>query len=650
MAHTIRIKRRVSDGTAPTTSSLVNGELAFNEVNDILYYRENSADPSSIIKIGGSGAYLTTDTAQNVSGAKTFTTSSLKITGAGSNGQVLAANTDGTISFTSMSANAFSTIAGNTGTTTASGADTLTLTGAGALSVAITSPSGVDTATISVASASTSVVGVVQLSSTINTDTDKAATPSAVNTVKTTADGALQRSGGTMTGAITLAADPTNALHAATKQYVDATATGLDVKASVRAATTGNITLSGTQTIDGVSVVAGNRVLVKDQSTGSQNGIYVVAAGAWTRATDFDSDAKVTPGAFTFVEQGTASADSGWVLTNDGTVTVGTTALTFSQFSGAGQITAGAGLTKNGNIIDVVTANAGRIVVNADNIDLATVTQTDTNGTAGINFVQSITKDAYGRISGRVLADIRGATTSQTGIVQLSSTINTDTDKAATPSAVNTVKTTADGALQRSGGTMTGKITAVASGTSTASILLGAGSADPSAPASGDLWNNTGTIKFYNGSATKTIAFTDSNITGTASNVTGTVLADKGGTGITSYAVGDLVYASASTTLAKLAAVATGNVLISGGSATAPAWGKVGLTTHVDGVLAVSNGGTGANTFTSKGIIYGNGTSALQVTAAGGWDTSNGTGAILSVNSGGTPEWTNTLDGGLYTV
>lgn len=180
---------------------------------------------------------------------------------------------------------------------------------------------------------------------------------------------ALALSGGTMTGAITLAADPTQAMHAATKQYVDATAQGLDVKQSVKAATTANITLSGAQTIDAVSVVAGDRVLVKDQTAASGNGIYIVAAGAWTRATDMDAWTEV-PGAFTFVEQGAVNADSGWVCTADQGGTLGSTAITFAQFSGAGQITAGAGLTKTGNTLDI-GGTANRITVNTDSIDIA---------------------------------------------------------------------------------------------------------------------------------------------------------------------------------------------------------------------------------------------------------------------------------------
>lgn len=169
---------------------------------------------------------------------------------------------------------------------------------------------------------------------------------------------------------ITGLADPTAAQDAATKAYVDAVKTGLDVKDSVRVATTANITLSGTQTIDGVSVVAGNRVLVKDQTTPSQNGIYVVAAGAWSRASDADVSSEVTAGLFTFVSEGDTNADSGWVLATNDSIVLGTTALSFVQFSGAGQITAGAGLTKTGTTIDVV-GTSNRITVNADSIDIA---------------------------------------------------------------------------------------------------------------------------------------------------------------------------------------------------------------------------------------------------------------------------------------
>ena len=165
-------------------------------------------------------------------------------------------------------------------------------------------------------------------------------------------------------------AAPTADTDAANKAYVDAARMGLDTKDSVRVATTGNITLSGAQTIDGVAVVAGDRVLVKDQTTASTNGIYVVAAGAWTRADDASTSAEVNSGMYVFVEEGTANDNSGWVLTTNNPITLGTTGLVFAQFSGTGQITAGAGLTKTGNSLDVV-GTANRIQVNADSIDIS---------------------------------------------------------------------------------------------------------------------------------------------------------------------------------------------------------------------------------------------------------------------------------------
>ena len=190
---------------------------------------------------------------------------------------------------------------------------------------------------------------------------------------------------------ITNLLDPTDPGDAANKNYVDASQQGLVVKDSVLAATTGNITLSDTQTIDGVALLTGNRVLVKNQDTGSQNGIYVVASGAWSRSADADESSEVTSGLFAFVEDGTVNGNTGWVLQTTGTITLGTTSLTFAKFSGAGEIVGGAGLIKTGGTLDVNTASSSRIVVNADSIDLATA------GTAGT--YKSVTTDAYGRVT-----------------------------------------------------------------------------------------------------------------------------------------------------------------------------------------------------------------------------------------------------------
>lgn len=202
---------------------------------------------------------------------------------------------------------------------------------------------------------------------------------------------------------------PTSATDAATKGYVDAARQGLDVKASVRVATTANITLSGTQTIDGVALVAGDRVLVKNQSTAKDNGVYVVASGAWTRADDADSDADVTAGLYTFVEEGTVNSDSGWVLSTDNPITLDTTALTFAQFSGAGQITAGGGLTKTGNTLDVV-GTADRITVFADNVDIASTYV----GQASITTLGTVTTGTWNATTIAVAHGGTGGTTQAT--------------------------------------------------------------------------------------------------------------------------------------------------------------------------------------------------------------------------------------------
>jgi hypothetical protein len=234
------------------------------------------------------------------------------------------------------------------------------------------------------------------------------------------------------TAKITGLGEPSAAQDAATKNYVDNTVQGLDAKASCRAGTTANITLSGTQTIDGVAVIAGDRVLVKDQSTASQNGIYVAAASTWARSTDADTWDELVH-AYVFVESGTANANNGFVCTVAAGGTLGSTAVTWVQFSGAGQITAGAGLTKTGNTLDVGTASSSRIVVNSDNIDLAT-----TAVTAGT--YQSMTVDAYGRVT---------AGTNPTTIAGYNIT------DAYTKTEINT---TVSGLLAKTGGTMSGAI------------------------------------------------------------------------------------------------------------------------------------------------------------------------------------------------
>ena len=182
---------------------------------------------------------------------------------------------------------------------------------------------------------------------------------------------------------ITNLATPTADGDAASKSYVDGVSQGLDIKDSCVAATTGNITISTAlnngDTLDGVSLSTNDRVLVKDQSTASENGIYIVGSSP-ARADDLAAGADAA-GMFTFVEQGTVNADNGFVCTsNKGSAVVGTNNLAFAQFSGAGQITAGDGLDKSANTLSVDLKSNGGLVIESTEIavDLAASSITGT--------------------------------------------------------------------------------------------------------------------------------------------------------------------------------------------------------------------------------------------------------------------------------
>lgn len=172
----------------------------------------------------------------------------------------------------------------------------------------------------------------------------------------------LALAGGTMSGNIILGTNKitTSATTFAnnelvTKSYVDGVAQGLDIKQSVRVASTVNIVIStgGLIEVDGVTVVAGDRVLVKNQFGNEQAGIYIAAVGAWTRAPDADTNGKLNAGSFVFVEEGDTQADTGWVVTTDNPITIGTTPITWTQFSSAGaiSITGGNGITASGSTV-----------------------------------------------------------------------------------------------------------------------------------------------------------------------------------------------------------------------------------------------------------------------------------------------------------
>ena len=236
----------------------------------------------------------------------------------------------------------------------------------------------------------------------------------------TLTNGTITNSGGTIsfddenlttTGQITCG-DPTSAGHAATKSYVDNVAQGLDVKASVRVATTGNGTLASAfangETIDGVALSTGDRILIKDQTDASENGVYVVAAsGAPARATDFDSDGDTntfSAGAFMFVEEGTANANKGFVLTTAGGITVGDTDLDFTQFSSAGAVTLSTlGVTATAselNILDGVTSTTAELNI----LDGVTSTTAELNILDGVTATASELNLLDGSVAGTVVS------------------------------------------------------------------------------------------------------------------------------------------------------------------------------------------------------------------------------------------------------
>lgn len=206
----------------------------------------------------------------------------------------------------------------------------------------------------------------------------------------------------TFSSNIVVPTTPTLGTHAASKDYVDSIVANQRTK-QVRVATTANITLSGEQTIDGI-LTSASRVLVKNQSTQAENGIYVSAAGAWARAADMDAASEVDA-TFLVVEDGTVGAGTIWLTASEVT-TLGTDAIVFTQINSATDIVAGAGLTKSGLTLDIGTASSSRIVVNADNIDLATTAVTP--GTYGSAVtIPVITVDAYGRSTGVVNTNIQ---------------------------------------------------------------------------------------------------------------------------------------------------------------------------------------------------------------------------------------------------
>lgn len=378
----------------------------------------------------------------------------------------------------------------------------------------------------------------------------------------------------------TVSTTPTSGTDLVNKTYVDTmVSSGITYHAPVRVESPTNLnatynngtagvgatlTNAGTQAalvIDGVTVSVNDRVLVYQQTTQTQNGVYTVTdvgSGStnWvlTRATDADSYGVKDPNALGegdafFVQQGDTGAGETYVCNTVGTITFGTTNITFTQVSSAQVYSAGTGLTLTGTQFSITAVGTASTYGSASSVPVFT-----TNSTGQVT---GVTNTSIAISAGAVSGLAASATTDTTDATNITSgTLN----------------------ASRLNGSYTG-ITGV--GTLTAGT-----------------WNANAIAAIY------------------------------GGTGLTSYTQGDLLYAASSTTIGKLADVVAGNALLSGGVGSDPAWGKVGLQTHVDGTLQVVNGGTGAATFTANNVLLGNGTSAFQTVAPGTTGnvlTSNGT-------------------------
>lgn len=381
MANIIRIKRRLAGGAAGAPASLGTAELAWNQQDNILYGGFGDAGSgvaSSVVALAGPGAFATlasptfTGTPAAPTAAANTNTTQIATT-AFVLGQ--ANSTAGTIAMNGTQAAGTSNLYARAdhvhpSDTAKANLASPTFTGTPAAPTAAVDTNTTQLATTAFVLAQAAAATPAALgSATVGTSTRYAradhvhAMPvlSALGTP--TADVAM--GGFKLTGL----ADPASAQDAATKNYVDLAVQGLDAKASVRAATTANITLSGAQTIDGVSVIAGDRVLVKAQTTTADNGIYVAAAGAWSRAVDMNAWTEV-PNAFVFVEEGTVAADTSWVCTANAGGTLGTTSITWTQFGAAGGYSAGNGLQLSGSVFSVL-ANGSTIDVSASGVKVS---------------------------------------------------------------------------------------------------------------------------------------------------------------------------------------------------------------------------------------------------------------------------------------
>lgn len=448
--------------------------------------------------------------------------------------------------------------------------------------------------------------------------------------------GDVNAQGGTFTAPVTTTSSMTSPAtnEFVTKAYVDnAASAGLTVHPAVRVEAIGNLnatynngtagvgatlTNAGTQTalvLDGVTMSVNDRVLVMDQTNQTQNGVYVVTnigSGStnWvlTRASDADTYGVNNPnaldeGAYFFVQEGNTAAFESYTCTTVGVIVFGTTNITFSQFSSVPQYVVNSPLQLSGNTLSLTTVPAtlgGTGTATVATGDLLYGSATDTwsklpigsaykslvvNGSGTNVEWNAVALNQSGAVSGSLPATNGGTGQNAYAVGDMLYSPSTNTLTVLSGNTTTTKK------FLGQTGTGTGSAAPVWQQPAASDITGLAASATTDTTNASNI--SSGTL----GTARLSGSYT--GITGVGALTAGTWNASTigptyGGTGFASYAVGDILYADTTTSLAKLADVAVGNALISGGVSSAPSWGKIGLATHVSGTLPVANGGTGA--------------------------------------------------------
>jgi len=369
MANIIQIKRSATTATPP---SLAVGELAYSELSDNLFIGKTG---NQVTKIGGAG-------------------DATKLAGIEAGAQV----------------NTVTSVAGKTGAVTVTASDV----GLGNVTneskaTMFTSP----TFTGTVSGVTAAMVGLGNVDNT--SDVNKPVSSATQTALNLKADLASP----TFTGTVTVPT-PTAGTSAANKSYVDSMSLGLAIKDPVVVGTTANIALTGLQTIDGVTVTAGQRVLVKNQTNATENGIYDAASGAWSRSADADNtpggdNSEVRNGMFVLINSGTTQTLTQWALSTTGSITLGSTDLVFTQFGSVASYDAGTGLTLTGTTFAIDST----VLTTASTLDVTKFS----SGTAAAFNGSAITNLAAGNIATGTLNDARLST----NVLLITSTIDAGT-------------------------------------------------------------------------------------------------------------------------------------------------------------------------------------------------------------------------------